>query len=148
MAAYYFAIVGATDNPIYETEIIPSSRLSSLTIPIDVLFIGNDDHKHLNQFIVHAALDVVEEVQWNTQAMYLKSIDRFNEHYVSCFVTAGNVKLMLLHDQKSEDSIKNFFNEVYEQYIKILMNPFYEKNSTITSPPFDNRVKMIARRFL
>ncbi|KAI9308498.1 trafficking protein particle complex subunit 2-like protein [Cunninghamella echinulata] len=142
MAAYYFAIVGATDNPIYETEIIPSSRSSSFNDS------NRDDHKHLNQFIVHAALDVVEEVQWNTQAMYLKSIDRFNEHYVSCFVTAGNIKLMLLHDQKSEDSIKNFFNEVYEQYIKVLMNPFYEKNSTITSPPFDNRVKMIARRFL
>ncbi|CAO3614142.1 unnamed protein product [Cunninghamella blakesleeana] len=131
MSAYYFAIVGATDNPIYETEIIPSSRSSSTMIPTG-----------------DAALDVVEEVQWNTQAMYLKSIDKFNEHYVSCFVTAGNVKLMLLHDQKSEDSIKNFFNEVYEQYIKILMNPFYEKNSTITNSQFDNRVKMIARRFL
>ncbi|ORX58979.1 Sedlin [Hesseltinella vesiculosa] len=136
MASYYFAIVGVTDNPIYETEIIPSSRSS------------RDDHKHLNQFIVHAALDVVEEVQWNTQAMFLKSIDRFNEYFVSCFVTAGNVKLMLLHDQKSEDSIKNFFNEVYEQYIKVLLNPFYEKNSLITNGQFDQKVKASARRYL
>jgi hypothetical protein len=29
MSNYYFAIVGATDNPIYETEIIPSSRSSA-----------------------------------------------------------------------------------------------------------------------
>ncbi|OAC98767.1 hypothetical protein MUCCIDRAFT_149330 [Mucor lusitanicus CBS 277.49] len=136
MSNYYFAIVGATDNPIYETEIVPSSRSSA------------DDHKHLNQFIIHAALDVVEEYQWNTTAMYLKSIDRFNEFYVSCFVTAGSVKFMLLHDQKSEDSIKQFFTEVYELYVKVLMNPFYEKNSTITNPSFDNRIKLVARRFL
>ncbi|KAI8098112.1 Sedlin [Gilbertella persicaria] len=144
MSNYYFAIVGATDNPIYETEITPSSRSSAL---IDSNR-QRDEHKHLNQFIIHAALDVVEEYQWNTTAMYLKSIDRFNEFYVSCFVTAGNVKLMLLHDQKSEDSIKQFFTEVYELYIKILMNPFYEKNSTITNPSFDNRIKLVARRFL
>ncbi|ORY97376.1 trafficking protein particle complex subunit 2-like protein [Syncephalastrum racemosum] len=135
---YYFVIVGATDNPIYETDIVPSSRSSSL----------REDHKHLNQFITHAALDVVEEVQWTTQAMYLKSIDRFNEYYVSSFVTGNNVKFMLLHDHKSEDSIKNFFNDVYEVYVKVLMNPFYEKNSPITNPQFDTRVKAIARRFL
>ncbi|KAI8642347.1 trafficking protein particle complex subunit 2 protein TRAPPC2P1-like protein [Parasitella parasitica] len=139
MSNYYFAIVGATDNPIYETEIVPSSRSSAFQ---------RDDHKHLNQFIIHAALDVVEEYQWNTTAMYLKSIDRFNEFFVSCFVTAGSVKFMLLHDQKSEDSIKQFFTEVYELYVKVLMNPFYEKNSTITNPSFDNRIKLVARRFL
>lgn len=75
---------------------------------------------------------------------------------------------MLLHDQKSEDSIKQFFTEVYELYvkvklfefaslftkadpfcfIKVLMNPFYEKNTTITNPSFDNRIKLVARRFL
>lgn len=29
MSNYYFAIVGATDNPLYETEIVPSSRSSA-----------------------------------------------------------------------------------------------------------------------
>ncbi|KAI7868746.1 trafficking protein particle complex protein 2 [Spinellus fusiger] len=136
MSVYYFAIVGATDNPIYEADIMPSRNIS------------RDDHKHLNQFITHAALDVVEEIQWTTQAMYLKSIDKFNEYFVSSFVTAGNVKFMLLHDQKSEDSIKNFFHEVYELYIKVLLNPFYEKNHPITSQSFDMKVKAVTRRFL
>lgn len=30
-----------------------------------------------------------------------------------------DVKFMLLHDQKSEDSIKQFFTEVYELYVKV-----------------------------
>ncbi|KAI8583199.1 hypothetical protein K450DRAFT_224691 [Umbelopsis ramanniana AG] len=142
-ATYYFAIVGTKDSPLYETELTSSSKAASNfdTTP-------KDDHRHLNQFIIHSALDVVEEVQWNNQALYLKVIDRFNEFYVSAFVTAGNARLLLLHDVKSEDSIKNFFNEVHEMYIKVLMNPFYETNTPITSQQFDSKVKFIARRFL
>lgn len=66
----------------------------------------------------------------------------------SYLINMIDVKFMLLHDQKSEDSIKSFFTEVYELYIKILMNPFYEKNAPIANPSFDNRVKLVARRFL
>nr|CAG8536048.1 15412_t:CDS:2 [Entrophospora candida]CAG8590443.1 2314_t:CDS:2 [Entrophospora candida] len=61
---------------------------------------------------------------------------------------ASDIKLMLLHETKNEDGIRNFFNEAYELYIKILMNPFYEVNSTITSVPFDTKVKFIAKKYL
>jgi Sedlin, N-terminal conserved region len=64
-ATYYFAIVGTKDSPLYETELTSSSKAASNfdTTP-------KDDHRHLNQFIIHSALDVVEEVQWNNQALY------------------------------------------------------------------------------
>jgi len=55
---------------------------------------------------------------------------------------------MLLHGGKSEDSIKNFFSDVYELYVKLLMNPFYAYDTPITSKAFDTRVRAIARRYL
>lgn len=50
---------------------------------------------------------------------YLKVIDKFNERFISAYLTAGNIKLLLLHDAKSEDAIRNFFNDCYELYIKV-----------------------------
>jgi len=102
----------------------------------------------LNQFIVHSALDIVEELQWNTSNMYLKTIDKFNEWHISAHVSAGNIKFMLLHETKNEDSIRSFFSECCELYIRILLNPFYELNSPITSPTFDNRMRLIAKKYL
>jgi hypothetical protein len=64
-STYYFAVVGKNDNPLYETELTSSSKPAPN-------FDANakDDHRHLNQFIIHSALDVVEEVQWSNQALY------------------------------------------------------------------------------
>ena len=63
-------------------------------------------------------------------------------------MTAGNIKFMLLHAGKSDDSIRNFFSEVYELYVKLSMNPFYKYDTPITSKEFDKRVRATARRYL
>jgi hypothetical protein len=46
-------------------------------------------------------------------------VEQVNQQQVSTFLTAGNIKLMLLHGGKNEESIRNFFQDVYELYVKV-----------------------------
>ena len=90
---------------------------------------------------------MVEDSVWGTQSMFFKSVDKFNDYLISAFVTAGGIKFMLLHDVRNEDGIRSFFHDVHELYVKVLMNPFYQPNSPVTSPLFDSRVKTLGRRY-
>jgi trafficking protein particle complex subunit 2 len=61
--SYYFAIIGTQDNPLFEHEFGTSKQ-------------GGDGQSrfaeqanHMNQFIVHSSLDIVEEVQWGNGQM-------------------------------------------------------------------------------
>eukprot|EP00244_Chara_vulgaris_P006837 TRINITY_DN2578_c0_g2_i1.p1 TRINITY_DN2578_c0_g2~~TRINITY_DN2578_c0_g2_i1.p1 ORF type:complete len:136 (+),score=28.03 TRINITY_DN2578_c0_g2_i1:262-669(+) len=129
-----FVIVGKNDNPLYESEVGTGPK--------------KEEAAHLHQFILHASMDVVQDVLWSNNSMYFKHIDRFSDWFVSSYVTAGQTKLMLLHDTRNEDGIKNFFQEVHELYIKILMNPLHIPGSKITSPYFDARVRALAKKYL
>ena len=49
---------------------------------------------------------------------------------------------------RNEDGIRNFFHDVHELYVKVLMNPFYEVGKPIESSHFDSRLKVIGRKYL
>jgi len=50
----------------------------------------------------------------------LQVVDKFNDLLVSCYNTAGHTRLLLLHDSRlSEDSLRAFFTEVHELYVKV-----------------------------
>eukprot|EP00245_Coleochaete_scutata_P007460 TRINITY_DN22877_c0_g1_i1.p1 TRINITY_DN22877_c0_g1~~TRINITY_DN22877_c0_g1_i1.p1 ORF type:complete len:136 (+),score=32.22 TRINITY_DN22877_c0_g1_i1:128-535(+) len=129
-----FVIVGKNDNPVYDCEVGGGPK--------------KDEASHLHQFILHAAVDIVQDVEWTTNYMYLKVVDKFNDLLVSVYVTAGHTRMMLLHDSRNEDGIKNFFQEVHELYIKTLLNPLYVSGTRITSQHFDTRVRALAKKYL
>jgi len=86
--------------------------------------------------IANASLDAIEEVMRRENAMYLKSVNKFNEWIrlrlcdrrqsvnVQPFAPSlsyGQVdmKFIILHETKNDDGIKGFFNDLWELYVKV-----------------------------
>ncbi|KAF7306733.1 Transport protein particle complex subunit [Mycena indigotica] len=110
--------------------------------------VGGGQDRHVIQMIANASLDVIEDLMKTQNAMYLKSVDKFNEWTVSAFITPGNMKFVLLHEGKNDDGIKSFFVDVWELYVKTMLNPFHTAHTPIRSSIFDTRVRASAKKHL
>ncbi|WRT64542.1 uncharacterized protein IL334_001474 [Kwoniella shivajii] len=108
---------------------------------------GPERDRAMCQMIAHKSLDSVEEMMEGTGSLYLKNIDRHNEWTVSAFI-ATSVKFVLLHDIKNDDGIRLFFLDVWESYVKILLNPFHTVNTPIRNPMFESKIRASAKRNL
>ena len=127
------AIVGKNDFPLYKLKIGAH---------------GDSKTSHLDEFILHSSLDFVEAKMMKSNATYLKEVDTHQSDSVYCFLTAANVKFLLLIENKNEDSSKGlFFNDLHELYVKTIMNPFYEPNTRINFPAFDSKVKELTKKY-
>jgi len=86
----------------------------------------------------------------------------------------SDVKFILLHDPQSavtatgasststrsssvaanptsaatEEAIRLFFADVYEIWVRLLMNPFYQVDMEVTSPIFRNKVAAAGKKYL
>ncbi|KAK2744704.1 TRAPP subunit [Onygenales sp. PD_40] len=192
--SYYFTILSPTDVPLFShsfgTSKAGGDGVARFRFP--------DNAPYMNQFIVHASLDIVEELQWSNGAMYLKHIDTYppTSSHVSAFLTGSGARFLLLHQPpqpastnaaggsssssggggggpllsgsatstssrtssssiannptspQTEEAIRQFMNEVYENWVKTVMSPFYRRGKEITSPVFRGRVVAAGRKWL
>ena len=63
-----FMIVSRDDFPLFEMKIDNLVKSTQARQKAD-----------LYEFIINAALDSVDQMQWQTNAMYLKTVDRFSK---------------------------------------------------------------------
>lgn len=110
--------------------------------------------QHMSEFVAHAALDMVECLQFTSPALYLKQVDHFYHLLVSAFLLPSGTCFLLVHEQapqgprSMEEPIRHFFTDLHHLYVKCAMNPFHTPSSPITSPLFDQRVRQSARKYL
>lgn len=141
--SYYFTIIGTDDTPVYELEIGTYHQSGNGTphLPKEL--------REMEQFIVNSSLDILQDKQFKNNKIFTKDLDSLYGYQICSYLTQGNGKFMILTDLKNrEESIRQFFIEIHELYVKNLLNPFYQINAPITSELFDSRVRTLAKRYL
>ncbi len=100
--SYTFSILSPLDVPLF-THDFGTSRSGG-----DGIARFTPAERALVPFILHSALDIVEEVQWGPSTssgsapMYLKHIDKYQNCYISCWITGANTRFLLLTRPRDE----------------------------------------------
>jgi len=131
----FLCIVGSGDIPLYEAQLTPS--------------LSKTNKEDLIEFLLHASIDAVEMKLFSSSSLIFRAVDKFNDLAISALISVGQVKVLLLHDFRLDDTLlKAFFYEIYDLYVKLTLNPFYERHAVITSQAFDDRARAIGEKYL
>lgn len=74
-----FMIVSPDDCQVYEMKV------------------SKKEVNYLQELIAYSSLDVVEGDEWNTNNMFLKNPDKFNDFIIHGFVTPGSIFIINLN---------------------------------------------------
>jgi hypothetical protein len=141
--SYYFVILGSTNEPLYELDIGTYRQNGDGSVN----FIK--EIKELKQFIANASLDILENLQFKSNQIFFKNIDSFYGYSNYIFLTQGNTKFIILSNVKNfDESIRQFFIEVNEIYVKKILSPFYDINTPIRSKVYDAKIRGLAKKYL
>ncbi|GAM21539.1 hypothetical protein SAMD00019534_047140 [Acytostelium subglobosum LB1] len=122
----------------------------------DPLFIhdysgGSEDNKLKLHYIVHCALDIIEDKPGTkriSNEMYLGLLYPTDEYKVYGYLTNTKIKFIIVvfdtTDNKDSD-IKTFFKRLHLRYVKTTSNPFYKPNTKIDSKMFQSDVAAIVQ---
>ncbi|KRZ60901.1 Translationally-controlled tumor -like protein, partial [Trichinella nativa] len=134
---YYFAIVDMNDRLMFELNISKKNDFDSML---------------LKQLIAHASLDIVDEAAAEQSHMMIKQVEKYNEWNISAFVTSSGVRFLMLHTAKNDEGIKNFFIEIYEIKLNLLLFTnelsFMEENIYLLKLSIDLYVRSVTLRAL
>lgn len=151
-------IVGKDDVPIFDadlttrfTQSVSATSTAGVTAEHDQPAPGDAAQEpqrpqYLYHFVLHAALDAMDDAEWATKDAFLGIVDRFNNLQVSGYITPGNrLRLMLLHDGRSEENVKTFFRGVHQLLVPLVLNPFFLPKKRIHSVDFYSRVRRLSK---
>jgi hypothetical protein len=137
--ALLFVIVGRNE-PLYEAEVNPRITATDAAVTRQNYFVLHSALDLVDKAAWTTSnmyLKVVDKVRrgmaWHVKCQTLPGVGiissveyicvyiclQVNHQQVSTFLTAGNIKFMLLHNGKADDAIKYFFQDVYELYVKV-----------------------------
>ena len=91
---------------------------------------------------------MVDVLAPKTTVPYLKTVDAFGTWLVSAYVTPANIRFLLYHDVRAEDSIKAFFVECFDAYAKHIANPFYTPWERLPGKVLDESVRKAYKKHL
>ena len=103
----------------------------------------------MRDFVARAALDVADERGRETNATYLRVVDRFDDVDAHAYATATRCRMILLTSRRGlsggDEGVRMFFADAHEAYARALMNPMSGEMNGL-GESFDRAVRRAAAR--